>query len=76
MIKAGKIYHNKKRGVKYAVYSNRNPESPFSDAILVTHAQRPSKIETGYYMKGDELIASYPSYQEAIKSPEFTGGKR
>lgn len=75
MIKSGQIYQNKKRGVKYAVYSSRNPESPFSDAILVTYSQRPNRIETGYFMKGDELIASYPSYQEAIKSPEFTGGK-
>lgn len=72
MIKPGQIYQNKKRNVKYAVYATKHPDLVFSDALLVTYAIRPNRIETGYLIKGDELIATYPSYQEAIKSKEFT----
>lgn len=70
MIKVGQIYKTLS-GLKYVVKEDHNPDGFFPDEIVVYYNTKPKIPEVSYWEVGDELIAEYPTWQEAVNSKEF-----
>lgn len=73
-IKVGQIYKTPS-GFRYVVQYDHNPDGFFPDEIIVRYNTKPNIPEVSYWTPDEILIAEYPTWQEAVNSPEFKGEK-